>query len=37
MESQFCKPESGSTIEPKAPTDAYTSASKAIEGLLAKK
>ena len=34
MERQFCKPESNSTIEPKAPTDAYNSASKVIEGLL---
>ena len=34
MERQFCKPEPNSTIEPKAPTDAYNSASKVIEGLL---
>jgi xylulokinase len=37
MESQFCKHESGSTIKPKAPIGVYTSASKVIEGLLAKK
>ena len=36
MEGQFCKPESGSTIEPKGPADAYNSASKVIEGLLEK-
>ena len=34
MGRQFCKPEPNSTIEPKAPTDAYNSASKVIEGLL---
>jgi xylulokinase len=37
LESQFCKPEAGSTIEPKAHTDAYNSVSKVIEGLLGKK
>ena len=37
MEGQFCKPEAGSTIEPKAPSDAYNSASKVFEGLLRKR
>ena len=37
LESQFCEPEAGSTIEPKAPRGAYKSASKAIEGLLRKR
>ena len=33
----FCKPEAGSTIEPKAPGNAYNSASKILEGLLRKR
>ena len=37
LESQFCKPEADSTIEPKAPSDAYNSASKVFEGLLRKR
>ena len=37
MEGQFCKPEASSTIEPKAPSDAYSGASKVFEGLLRKK
>ena len=37
MEGQFCKPEADSTIEPKAPSDAYNSASKVFEGLLRKR
>jgi xylulokinase len=37
LESQFCKPEAGSTIKPKAPSDAYKGASKLLEGLLRKR
>ena len=37
MEGHFCKPEAGSTIEPKAPSDAYNSASKVFLGLLRKR
>ena len=37
LESQFCKPEAGSTIEPKVPSDAYKGASKVLEGLLRKR
>tara|TARA_B100000989_G_scaffold202988_1_gene153607 strand:+ start:874 stop:2427 length:1554 start_codon:yes stop_codon:yes gene_type:complete len=37
IESQFCKPESDSTINPKATADAYNSASKVFEDLLGKK
>ena len=37
IESQFCKPEAGSTIKPKATADAYSSASKVFEDLLGKK
>ena len=37
MEGQFCKPKAGSTIEPKAATDAYNSASKVIKDLLGEK
>jgi xylulokinase len=36
LQSQFCKPESGSTIEVKAPADAYNDTSKTIEALLEK-
>lgn len=34
LESQFCKPEAGSTIEPKAQTAAYDAAAKTITGML---
>ena len=37
MQGQFCKPEAGSTIEPKAPSNAYNSALKVFEGLLRKR
>ena len=37
LESQFCKPEAGTTIEPNATSDVYNSASEVFEGLLLKR
>lgn len=34
LESQFCRPEAGSTIEPKAGADVYDDAAKLVESLL---
>ena len=37
LESQFCKPESGSIIEPEATDEEYNRASKVFDGLLLKR
>ena len=37
LESQFCKPEAGTTIEPNATSDVYNSASEVFEGMLLKR